>query len=129
MRIRSILSLLGRKAAPEQPAEQTLRKRVREPLPPSVIAAIETASIVVRPGTRETGLRAVVSLGGRPGWIWSGDGAAKVFEAGWPDLPPSQIAQASARLSCLVQAHMQDCAFNSDPTGTAPDARAWKDRF
>lgn len=131
MRRRSILSLFGRKPVAEQPGEarEAKRRRVSEPLPPSAIAAIESASIVVRPGTREDGPRAIVAFPGRPGWTWSRENAAQVFEAGWPDLNAAQAAQAAARLSTLVHLHMQNFASQADPSGASADARAWKDRF
>ena len=128
---RPILSLFKRDAAVEQPTEQATpkRRRISKQLPPSVIAAVEAASVVVRSGSREDGPRAIVALPGRSGWTWSSENAANVLAAGWPDLTPGQIAQATARLSCLVHAQMQDFAFQSDPTGAAPDTRAWRDRF
>lgn len=126
----SRLLLLGRKPAVEQPAEQaTSRRRTKVHLPPSVIAAVEAASIVVRPGSREDGPRAIVALPGCSGWTWSSENAADVFAAGWPDLTPAQIAQASARLSYQVHAHMQDFAFQADPTSASPGKRPYMSRY
>lgn len=125
----AFLSLFRSKPAAAQPIDDqatpsSRRRRPREPLPNSVIAAIEAASIVVRPGSRENGPRAIVSFPGRHGWTWSREGSAEVFVDGWPELTPGQLASAVSRLAGLVVAHMQD-APSWDETG--PPKTKWAD--
>lgn len=127
---RSILSLFSRPRAAEPTATvDTSQGRGRNvQLPSSVIAAVEAASVVVRPGSREDGPRAIVAFPARSGWTFSSDSAAKCFTAGWPDLTPAQVAQATSRLSCRVHAAMQEAANAADPADIAVN-RSWKDRY
>lgn len=112
---RSILSLFSRR-----PAADTPRRRVAVALPPSAIAGIEAASIIVRPGSREDGPSAVVQFPGRPGWRFDPDNAARVIGDGWPELTPPQVAQAVNRLSYRVNIAAQEYAATIDPA--APNA-------
>lgn len=124
--VRSFLSLFSRPRAAE-PAADSARRSRHVHLPASVIAAVESASVVVRPGSREDGPRAIVAFPGRNGWTFSPENAAKCFTAGWPDLTAAQIKQAAARLSCRVHASMQEAAAFADRAETAN--RSWKDRY
>jgi len=123
--VRSLLSLFSRPRAAE-PATAAGRNR-HVHLPASVIAAVESASVVVRPGSREDGPRAIVAFPGRNGWTFSAENAAKCFAAGWPDMTPAQIKQATSRLSCLVHAAMQESAALADRADTAK--RSFIDRY
>lgn len=96
-------------------------------LPASVIAAVESASVVVRPGSREDGPRAIVAFPGRNGWTFSAESAAKCFTSGWPDMTAAQIKQATSRLSCLVHAAMQEAAAFADRADTSK--RSFIDRY
>lgn len=127
---RSIFSLFSRpRAAEPTAAVDTSQGRGRHvQLPPSVIAAVEAASVVVRPGSREDGPRAIVALPARSGWTFSSENAAKCFEAGWPDLTAAQIKQATSRLSCRVHVAMQEFASFADPANAAANC-SWKDRY
>ncbi len=123
---RLVLSLFGRQRAAEQPTvSPSAGRRAPVQLPPSVIAAVETATIVVRPGSREDGPRAIVAFPGWPGWTFSSESAAGCFQAGWPDLTPAQVAQASSRLACLVHSHLQQFAAHADLAGGEPARRPY----
>jgi hypothetical protein len=123
--VRSLLSLFSRPRAAEPAAAVGRSRHVH--LPASVIAAVESASVIVRPGSREDGPRAIVAFPGRNGWTFSAENAAKCFTAGWPDMTAAQIKQATSRLSCLVHAAMQESAAFADRADTAK--RSFIDRY
>lgn len=129
---KAMLSLFGREPAAEQSAINKpgaeRRTRERQPLPPSVIASVEAASVVVRPSSREEGFRAIVTLPGRSAWVWSREKSADVFAAGWPDLTLAQIASAASRLASLVHLHMQNAAAWNGPDGP-PSHIGWMNRY
>lgn len=105
----TLLSLFSR-----PPAADTPRRRIAVALPPSTIAAIEAATIIVRPGTREDGPSAIVQFAGRPGWRFDPQNAARVIGDGWPELTSAQVAQAVNRLSYRVNIASQEYAATAD---------------
>lgn len=127
---RSILSLFSRRKAADHPVETgTTHRRNALELPPSVIACVEAAMIVVRSGSREEGPRAVIAFPGRAGWTFDTDNAARVFSDGWPDLTPGQVKAAVSRLACRVHLAMQQFAHAADPAAGNDARRPFIDRY
>ncbi len=126
---RPILSLFGRRKAANQPAGTGTPRRPANELPPSVIACVEAAMVVVRSGSREDGPRAVIAFPGRPGWTFDNDNAARVFGDSWPDLEPGQVKAAVSRLACRVHVAMQEFAHAADPAAGTVAWRPFIDRY
>jgi len=95
---------------------------IRSVLPDAVAAAIDGASMVMRPGD-ENGPRVVVQFDGCRGFILTDEKAAVALAGIFPDLSTGQISLAVQRTRARAKALLRGIAASD------PERISWKDRY
>ena len=117
--MRPILSLFKR-AQPKAPSAPPAVGRLT--LPIAVGEAIDTASLVVRPGG-EAGARVVCQFEGMRGFVLTDEAGPDALAGIFPDLDDRQLALAVRRLRGRAKAHLRGLGMSDRET------RPWKERY
>jgi hypothetical protein len=115
-----LIRSLFKRAQPDAPPAPPAIGRLTLPL--AVGEAIDSASLVVRPGT-ENGARVVCQFEGMRGFVLTEEGGAEAMAAIFPDLDERQLALAVRRLRGRAKAHLRGVGL------AHRDTRPWKDRY